>query len=99
MSSGPERGQTNHPHDSCTATGRSSGGLAVLLRRTAAARAVAAVPNTAKATQASRQCVPASSATGTASATPQPVPHEIAESTRPWLSRGTSRATASANGG
>src|SRR5215207_9205967 len=97
-SSGPERGQTNHDHErGGAAAGR--GVDALLDRRTIAATAVATVPTTAKATHAARHCDPATSAIGTASATPQPVPDEIVDRTRPWRAAGMSRATASENGG
>src|SRR3954447_12071440 len=98
-SSGPDRGQTNHDHE--------SGGTGWAARATAAAtdrsaRAASSVANTAisaNAAHALRQLAPASSAIGTAIATPQPVPELMIASARPCRARGSDVATAVANGG
>src|SRR4051812_8631244 len=101
-SSGPERGQTNQDQDSGGKASAPPGPAARWSRsgrRARAARSVESPAITAKATHAPRQAVPATSAIGTAMATPHPVPELIIASARPRRFGGNDPATAVENGG
>ena len=95
--SGPERGHTNQLGRRTT----SPAGPPASSRpgSTTSAQAVAAAAIIANKSQARRQSAPASSATGAARATPQPVPELMADRIRPLWLPGNRCATMSEKGG
>src|ERR671924_665705 len=95
--SGPERGQTNQPGLGRRTPDELPG--APRLGSTRSAQLVAAAAISANSSQAARQSAPAARANGAATATPQPVPELMADSTRPRRAIGSRPATTSENGG